>query len=158
MTTTDADRAIVISRLVRAPVDRVYEVFTRSEHLDRWWGPEGFTTTTRSFDFREGGAWDYVMHGPAGPDSREWDNWIGYRSIEPRQRIGYLHGERADDPQAFEGSISFEERDGGTEVTLRTLFATKEQRDFVVREVNAIEGGEQTLARMAAYVEGESGG
>ena len=33
-------------------------------HLSRWWGPEGFTTTTRSFEFREGGEWDFVLHGP----------------------------------------------------------------------------------------------
>lgn len=36
------------------------------------WGPEGFTTTTRAFEFRVGGEWDFVMHGPDGTDYTEW--------------------------------------------------------------------------------------
>ena len=40
--------------------------------LSRWWGPEGFSTTTRAFEFRVGGEWDFVMHGPDGTDYQEW--------------------------------------------------------------------------------------
>ena len=43
-----ADREIVISGVIGAPRERVFEAFTRVRHLSRWWGPEGFTTTTRS--------------------------------------------------------------------------------------------------------------
>ena len=63
-----ADREIVISRVIGAPRELVFEAFTRVRHLSRWWGPEGFTTTTRSFEFRVGGEWDFVMHGPDGTD------------------------------------------------------------------------------------------
>jgi uncharacterized protein YndB with AHSA1/START domain len=59
-----ADREIVISRLVNAPPELVFEAFTAVRHLSQWWGPDGFSTTTRSFEFREGGEWDFVMHGP----------------------------------------------------------------------------------------------
>ena len=52
-----ADREIVISRVVDAPQELVFEAFTDVRHLSRWWGPEGFSTTTRSFAFREGGTW-----------------------------------------------------------------------------------------------------
>ena len=51
-----ADREIVISRLISAPRELVFEAFTEVRHLSRWWGPEGFTTTTRAFEFRVGGA------------------------------------------------------------------------------------------------------
>src|SRR5215207_3131004 len=62
-----ADREIVISRVIDAPRELVFEAFTEVRHLSRWWGPEGFTTTTtRSFEFRVGGEWDFVMHGPDG--------------------------------------------------------------------------------------------
>ena len=61
-----ADREIVISRVIDAPRELVFEAFTEVRHLSQWWGPDGFTTTTRSFEFREGGVWDFVMHGPDG--------------------------------------------------------------------------------------------
>ena len=43
-----ADREIVISRVIGAPRELVFEAFTRVRHLSRWWGPAGFSTTTRS--------------------------------------------------------------------------------------------------------------
>src|SRR5215468_1188620 len=61
-----ADREIVISRVIDAPRELVFEAFTEVRHLSRWWGPDGFTTTTRSFEFRPGGEWDFVMHGRDG--------------------------------------------------------------------------------------------
>src|ERR1700704_5554766 len=67
-----ADREIVISRVIGAPRELVFEAFTEVRHLSRWWGPEGFTTTTRAFDFRVGAEWDFVMHGPDGTDYQEW--------------------------------------------------------------------------------------
>jgi len=53
-----ADREIVISRVIDAPRELVFEAFTDVRHLSRWWGPEGFTTTTQSFEFRVGGEWE----------------------------------------------------------------------------------------------------
>src|SRR6185436_11975937 len=49
-----ADREIVISRVISAPREVVFEAFTEVRHLSRWWGPDGFTTTTRAFEFRVG--------------------------------------------------------------------------------------------------------
>ena len=54
-----ADREIVISRVVGAPPEIVFEAFTQVRHLAQWWGPDGFSTTTRSFEFRAGGMWDF---------------------------------------------------------------------------------------------------
>ena len=36
-----ADREIVISRVISAPRELVFEAFTEVRHLSRWWGPEG---------------------------------------------------------------------------------------------------------------------
>ena len=144
-----ADREIVISRVIGAPREVVFEAFTRVRHLSRWWGPEGFTTTTRSFEFRVGGAWDFVMHGPDGTDYQEW---ITYREIVPPERIALLHGESRDDPNAFESLLTFEPAGDGTRIVMRTLFPTKELRDEAAEKYHAIEGGEQTLSNLAAYV------
>jgi uncharacterized protein YndB with AHSA1/START domain len=143
-----ADREIVISRVIGAPRELVFEAFTRVEHLSRWWGPEGFTTTTRSFEFRVGGEWDFVMRGPDGTDYQEWITW---REIALPERIVLLHGESRDDPNAFESVLTFEPAGEQTRVVLRTVFPTEELRDEAVEKYHAIEGGEQTLRKLAAH-------
>ena len=144
-----ADRGIVISRVIGAPRELVFEAFTRVRHLSRWWGPEGFTTTTRSFEFRVGGEWDFVMHGPDGTDYQEWITW---REIVPPERIAMLHGESRDDPNAFESVLTFEPAGEQTRIVMRAVFPTKEIRDEAVEKYHAIESGEQTLRNLAAYV------
>ena len=149
-----ADREIVISRVIDAPRELVFEAFTEVRHLSQWWGPEGFTTTTRSFEFREGGVWDFVMHGPDGTDYSEWITWT---EIVAPERIALLHGESRDDPNAFESVLMFEPdgADGrGTRIEMRTVFPTKELRDEAVEKYHAVEGGQQTLDNLAAYVAG----
>jgi uncharacterized protein YndB with AHSA1/START domain len=144
-----ADREIVMSRVISAPRELVFEALTQVRHLSRWWGPEGFSTTTRSFEFRVGGAWDFVMHGPDGTDYQEWITW---REIVPPERIALLHGESRDDPNAFESVLAFEPAGEQTRIVMRTVFPTKELRDEAVEKYHAIEGGEQTLRNLAAYV------
>ncbi|MFF3449765.1 SRPBCC family protein [Streptomyces sp. NPDC002667] len=144
-----AGREIVISRLIDAPRELVFEAFTEVRHLSRWWGPEGFTTTTRSFEFREGGEWVFVLHGPDGTDYPEWIRWV---RIVPPERIELLHGERRDDPDAFESAVIFTPEEAATRIEMRTLFPTRELRDAAVEKYHAIEGGRQTLDSLAAYV------
>ena len=144
-----ADREIVISRLIDAPPDVVFEAFTEVRHLARWWGPDGFTTTTRAFEFRVGGAWDFVMHAPDGTDYQEWITW---REIVPSARIELLHGEFRGDPNAFESVLTFAPDGDATRVEMRTVFPTRELRDEAVEKYHAVEGGQQTLSHLAAYV------
>ena len=144
-----ADREIVISRVINAPRELVFEAFTEVRHLSRWWGPQGFTTTTRSFEFRVGGEWIFVMHGPEGTDYQEWISWT---EIVPPERIALLHGESRGDPNAFQSVLMFEPDGAGTRIEMRTVFPTKEMRDEVVEKYHAIEGGQQTLNNLAAYV------
>jgi uncharacterized protein YndB with AHSA1/START domain len=146
-----AEREVVISRIIDGPRELVFEAFTDVRHLSQWWGPDGFTTTTRAFDFRVGGAWDFVMHGPDGTD---YPNWITWREIVRPERITLLHGESQIDPNAFESVLTFRVRGDATEIVLRTVFPTKELRDQAVQRYGAIEGGRQTLGRLADYVAG----
>lgn len=61
---TTADCEIVSSRIF--PVDNVllFRAWSEPNHLKNWWGPAGFTNTFHEFDFRMGGRWKFVMHGP----------------------------------------------------------------------------------------------
>src|ERR1700680_2383315 len=111
-----ADREIVISRVISAPRELVFEAFTEVRHLSRWWGPDGFTTTTRAFEFRAGGVWDFVMHGPDGADFQEW---ISCAQNAPPERIALHHGESREDPNAFESLITFAPEGAGTRIEMR---------------------------------------
>jgi uncharacterized protein YndB with AHSA1/START domain len=144
-----ADREVVITRIVNGPRDLVFEAFTEVRHLSRWWGPDGFTTTTRAFDFRVGGEWDFVMHGPDGTDYQEWISWT---ELSRPQRIAMLHGEFRGDSNAFESILTFEADGDATRIEMRTVFPTKESRDEAVEKYHAIEGGRQTLDHLADYV------
>ena len=144
-----ADREIVISRVIDGPRELVFEAFTEVRHLSRWWGPEGFTTTTRSFEFRPGGAWDFVMHAPDGTDYQEWITWT---EIAPPERIAFLHGESPDDPDAFESVLTFQPDAAGTRIELRTVFPSKQARDLAIEKSHAVDGGKQTLSKLAVYV------
>ena len=143
------DREIVLSRVIDAPRELVFEAFTEVRHLSRWWGPEGFSTTTRSLDFRVGGEWDFVMHGPDGTDYPEWITWT---EIIAPERIAMLHGESREDPNAFESVLTFQPDGEATRIEMRTVFPTQELRQEAVERYHAIEGGQQTLGNLAAYV------
>jgi uncharacterized protein YndB with AHSA1/START domain len=146
----ERDREIVVSRTIDGPRDLVFEAYSEVRHLSKWFGPSGFTTTTHSFEFRTGGVWDYTMHGPEGTD---YPNHVEYLEISPPERIVMRHGSRRDDPDAFVSTVTFDERAGHCKVTLRSVFKTKELRDHAVDRYHAIEGAEQTLSRLVAYVE-----
>ncbi len=156
MSTTDeaagsatADREIVVTRVVDAPRELVFQAFTEVRHLSRWWGPNGFTTTTEEFAFRVGGEWVFSMRGPDGTDYPEWITWT---EIVPPARIAMLHGERRGDPNAFESVLTLDAEGAGTRVEMRTVFPTRELRDEAVERHGAIEGGRQTLGHLATYV------
>lgn len=151
-TTQDiAEREIVITRTVDAPRELVFEAFSELRHLSRWWGPTGFTTRTSTFEFRVGGEWTFTMRGPDGTDYPEW---ITYTEITPPARIALLHGEYHGDPKAFESILTFTPDGAVTLLEMRTVFPTKEQRDEAVEKYHAVEGGQQTLSKLADYVTG----
>lgn len=146
----EATREIVVSRTFDAPRELVFDTFTDVRHVSAWWGPEGFTTTTQErTGLRAGGRWRFVMHAPDGTD---FDNVIVYREVVRPERLSYAHGEREGAPGSFDVTVTFEEVEGGTRLTLRSLFATAEERNFVVEKHGAIEGGHQTLSRLAEQI------
>lgn len=143
-----SDREIVIWRRFDAPRELVWQVWSHPDHVAQWWGPEGFTTTTETMDLRPGGVWRFVMHAPNG---MAFQNFVRYVEVVEPERLVYLHGEN-EEHMDFQVIVTLVERDGTTEVTLRQLYGTAEARDRSIDEVGAIEGGKQTLARLAAYL------
>jgi len=143
-------RAIIATRVYDAPRELVFEVWTDPKHLSQWWGPDGFSTTTSAFDMRTGGVWRFVMHGP---DGRDYQNRITYDEIVKPERIVYHHGGGDDvEPVQFRTTVTFEDLDGKTRLTLHAVFPSAAERDRVIKEYGADKGAMQTLSRLADYL------
>ena len=142
-----AGREIVITRVLDAPRERVFEAWTDPEQIGHWWGPTGFTATIHEMDVRPGGIWRFIMHGPDGVD---WPNRVDYLEVVRPDRLVYDHG-NGGEPQ-FHVTVTFADEGGRTRLTMRSVFPTAAAREYVVREVKAIEGGNQTVDRLAQYL------
>lgn len=149
--TDSSDREIVITRLFDAPCALLFQAWTDGKHVDHWWGPDGFRNETFAMDVRPGGVWRYVMHGPDGVD---YPNRVVYHEVTPPERLVYTHGsDTEDDPEAFHVTVTFTAQGDKTLLTMRSRFATTAQREAVVK-FGAVEGGRQTLARLAEFLQG----
>lgn len=147
--TTRTEREIVITRVFNAPRERVFEAWTDPKCIAQWRGPRGFTTTIDEMDVRPGGVWRFVMHGPDGVD---YQNRIVYEEIVRPERLVYQHSsDQEDDPGQFQVTVTFGEEDDKTRLTMRMLFQSTAEREKNV-EFGAIEGGKQTLDRLAEHL------
>ena len=128
-----SDREIVITRLFDAPRELVWKAWNEPEHVEQWWGPEGFTTRVEECDFRPGGLWRYVM---VGPDGTEYPVKGVIREIVPLERIvttdefdeGFEKIIDQDLPTGIVATAVFEDLEGKTKLTLRILHDTAESR------------------------------
>lgn len=142
-----ADRTILNSRQMRAPQVHVRKACSEAEYIDKWWGPNRSINRTIRMDFPVGGEREYTK---AGPDGKVWPNLFIYKESEPTKRMAYDHKERGA-PKQFEVELRFEELEGGTLVTIRTLFPSNQVCDHVVENSGAVEGERQTLAYWDGY-------
>ncbi len=145
-------RSIIGTRVFDAPRALVFAAFTDPKHLTQWWGPDGFTTTTSTFDFRTGGEWRFVMHGP---DGRDYQNRVVFDEIVAPERLVYHHTGDADvEPVRFTQRLAFEDLGKNrTRLTWHGTFASAEERARVIKDYGADKGLVQTMARLAAFVE-----
>ena len=161
---------ITQTRVIAAPRDLVWTAWTDPLQLGQWWGPKGFSVTTRLFEFRAGGSWQFTMHGPdpdpqsknpGGP--RDFPNHIVVDAIDRSQdtwRIEYHHVS-ADGmaPMHFQSVVSFEETtvngQPATRLVLHADFGNEAFRDQLIRDYGASQGGRETLARLANHTEGD---
>lgn len=154
MSASTADREIVHTRRYAAPRDLVYEVWTRPEHVDRWMGPRGFSTTTSSMELRPGGQWLFQMvHAEHGV----FPNRVRYLEVVPGERLVYDHdaGEGSE-AAGFHVTVTFEDDGaGGTILTMRGVFGSAEVLENVKRN-GAVEGGRQTLERLGEVLDEDS--
>lgn len=142
------DRTIHITREFNFPRKLVFEAFSQADHIGKWWGPNGFSTTTKSMEFKVGGEWIFTMHGPDGTD---YPNRVVYTEIKKPELLKYDHFAGYEEEPHFKQTITFKEVKGKTKVDMKMLFPTAQKRNEASK-FGAVEGGHQTLERLAEFL------
>lgn len=127
---TTPDCEIVSSRIFNHKRTLVFQAWADPDHLKNWWGPAGFTNTFHEFDFRVGGKWSFIMHGP---DKGNYVNECEFIKIEVPSLIAW---NRYSKP-LFQVVATFGEVSSNqTKVIFKMLFNTAEEcrkiKPFVV--------------------------
>lgn len=118
---TTPDCEIVSSRIFIAPIAIAYDAWANPNHLKNWWGPAGFTNTFNEFDFRVGGKWSLVMHGP---DKGNYVNECEFIKIEKPTLIAW---KRYSKP-LFQVVAIFEAvTDSTTKIVFKMLFSSADE-------------------------------
>jgi uncharacterized protein YndB with AHSA1/START domain len=86
--TETTSEPFVISRILDAPRDLVWTMFTDPQHMKQWWGPKGFTVIAARMDLRPGGIYHYGMKAPDGTPM--WGKFI-FREIVRPERMVFLN-------------------------------------------------------------------
>ncbi len=114
------ERTVTIERSFEAPIDPVWDAFTKAEILDRWWAPKPYASRTKQMDFKVGGSRFYAMVGPDGQEAA-WQVQQ-YASITPKSNFKYLSAFADQDKNLhLPGSnwdLSFSEEKSGTIVSI----------------------------------------
>lgn len=119
-----SDTSIRITRQFRAQASLVYDCWTKPEYLRRWWAPltRGVSMLECDADLRPGGAYRYVLGGPAHGTFAFSGT---YRELTRPTRLVYT---QRFEPMPGEAviTVSFEERDGATTVVADEVYPSKE--------------------------------
>ncbi len=140
-----AEREFVHSRLIDAPRNRVFAAIADPMRLARWWGPNGFTSTFEVFEFRPGGAWRFVMHGP---DGKSYPNENRFIEIVAPQCVVVEHRGA---PHHFLLTITLAAQGARTLVGWHQVFDSAEEQQRIAAFVAT--ANEQNLERLAAEVQ-----
>jgi uncharacterized protein YndB with AHSA1/START domain len=125
-----SDLEIVTTREFGAPIELVFDVLTKPEHVVNWGATGGDKMTVCTIDLRVGGDYHMVF---VTPDGTECSFRGTYLEIEPPARIV--------DTWLFEGwpdawaveTVDLQETDGVTRLTNKLAFRDQAGRDHMTR-------------------------
>lgn len=144
-TSSPAPHVLQTQRILPYAPDAVYAAFADPDRLAKWWGPNGFTNTFTVFEFRPGGRWTFVMHGPDGTD---YPNDSVFAELDPGRKVVIEHV----CPPYFTLTVSLQPVGKGT----RVLWVQAFENAGVAEAVRAVAGpgNEQNLDRLGGVLGG----
>ena len=148
-------KTLVVERSFQAPIEKVWNAWTKKELLEKWWAPAPWKAVTVSMDFSEGGRWHYYMESPEG--DRHY-SLVDYKKIDPQKSFSALDG-FADEHGNLNTTLpsndwynEFTAADGMTHVTVTLRFKSAEDMKKIV-EMGFKEGFSQGLDQLDALLE-----
>ena len=144
-----AGHQINLTRTFRAPASLVFDCFINPERFAKWWGPAGCENEIHRFQPAPGGEISLTMSGPGFSHTMGGE----FVEIDPPHRLVFR-------TMAFEApgggwgivnrnTVTFDERDGATTMTLHTL-VEKAEGEIVLGALGGMEEGwDQSLERLA---------
>ena len=151
---------IVVTRVIEAPVEQVWQAWVEPELVKRWWGPDGFTAPVARMDFREGGVSLVCMSAPQFGFPEQYSTWE-YTRIVSQQEIEWIHnlagpegnkvdpaaaGMPPDFPEDVRSVVTFKDLGSGkTEMTVTEYGWEEGQMKEMSRQ-----GLEQCMSKLAA--------
>jgi uncharacterized protein YndB with AHSA1/START domain len=156
--------AFEITRVFKAPRDRVWKAWSEADQLKHWWGPKGCSIEIPRFEFRLGGFLHYAMKFADAPTM--WGRF-NYREIVVPERIVWLNSFSNEKcgitrapfsefcPLEIENSVTFTEHAGTTTVSLRAepFGEVAEERKYFEELRSSLEQGYGgTFEQLADYL------
>jgi len=143
------DRVIAITRVFDTPREIVFDAWTIEEQLSKWWGPRGVTTITEKFEMKPGGTWQFIMRTSDGVDHPNTNVFV--EVVEP-ERIVMNHSVFPH----YLATITFEDLDGKTKLTYRTVF---EEKPAIFEKIKtyAVPGAEQMMDCLEEHLASREG-
>lgn len=151
------NKTLIIERTFDAPKEKLWRAYADKEWFEKWWGPEGWETTTKEFNFTPGGK---IHYGMKCVDKNQGE-WFGQESW------GLMELESVDEPNTFttkdffadeNGTINEEmppqrfvveliEEDGKTRLVSRSIVDSVEQLEALVK-MGMVEGFSSQLEKL----------
>jgi uncharacterized protein YndB with AHSA1/START domain len=121
-----SERELVVTRLVNGPARLVFEAWTKPELMQRWWVPKsaGLTPLSCQMDVRVGGTYRLAFSYQGSPPMEVFGQYV---EVTPPSRLVWTNEEGGDAGQVT--TVTFEERDGKTLVTLLERYPSKQALD-----------------------------
>lgn len=150
---------LYITHIFNSPLNEVWKAWTEPKSVMKWWGPKNYTAPVVKIDLKVGGSYLSNMRSPEGEDV--WSTGI-YKEIVPMERIvstdsfadsdgkvvpASHYGMSGDWPLELTVTVTFEEEDGKTKLTLQHQgFPNQENRDL------AEAGWKESLNKLDIYL------
>jgi uncharacterized protein YndB with AHSA1/START domain len=147
--TTPSDQEVVITRLLDAPRELVFEAWTTPKYVQRWMlGPEGWTMPVCEIDLRPGGAWHFVWQKSHGTQMSMRGM---YKEVRPPERLVSTESWGPEWPETL-NTIELREENGKTTMTLTISYISKQARDNALK-TGMKDGVETSFDRLAKVLE-----
>lgn len=161
MKTLTEDNKLITESTFSVSQERLFHAFTDSDELEAWWGPEGWKTVNKQFEFKPGGSWHYCMkcEDKSQGDFYGMESWgIGkFKEIEAPERFLYedmfsdKDGNVNPDMPKMDIEVTFVPSDDGTNVITITTFDSAETLEKM-SEMGMIEGYNSQMKRLETYL------